>query len=191
MDVSKLTPLLMKSVGLSRTLTWITALPKALQAAASGFIWVLIILGLGWTGVATSHLYRWFVFAGLVNGGVLSILVVSLASEKFQAAVLGAVGGTAIDNIASQQTLAQRSIKAFAEAVHTVVHSLITGIGDPSSTSLISEGTFERAVVVSVWTSAFVILASLIGSWILRLISSRSASRADLSPPEKGLKESG
>ena len=155
---------------------WRLRLPKALVAPLLGLIWVTVNLLLAWRGVETGHLYRYFIAAGLINGGAIAVLVVQLASDRFQAVVLGAIGGISVDNIASQQTLAQRAIKVFSDAIHGIVHSIISGVGS-------SESDLENAITRAVWATVFVVLASLIGGWIVRAISPETGGDDTASGP--------
>jgi hypothetical protein len=67
-----------------QSINWARALPKPLQAPLAGVAWVLIIMMLAWRGVSIGHLYRYLVLTGLLNGGVLSILVASPQARNFR-----------------------------------------------------------------------------------------------------------
>lgn len=135
-------------------------IPSALQPPMLGLAWVLLNVGLGWLGMATGHLTGCLVAAGALDGSVLSVIVVTRTSEKFQGGVAGAFGGLGLDHLADGQTLIAKT----AQLIHAVVDSLLSGIAGPAEEQ--AHNAIEQAAIQGIWTAILVVLAALIAKWV-------------------------
>src|SRR2546421_648237 len=90
---------------------WFPRLPQYALVAIAATLWVLVTLLLCWRGMATGN-YRWFILAGLITGGVLSIPVTVNLGAKIQGVLAGFLTGIGVDNIASKETAARKVVGA-------------------------------------------------------------------------------
>jgi len=136
-------------------------LPLALRAPVLGLVWVLSNVVLGWLGLAVGHLCACLVVAGALDGTVVSVIVVTKASDRLQAGIAGAFSGLGLDNVANGgQTLVAKA----AQTIHSVVDSLMIGVGGTGNEKVHAE--FEQASIQGVWIAVIVVLAALVAKWV-------------------------
>jgi hypothetical protein len=135
-------------------------MPPTLQAPMLGLAWVLVNVGLGWLGLAIGHIGGCLVAAGALDGSVLSVILVTRASEKFQGGIAGAFGGLGLDHLADGQTLIAKT----AQGIHAVVDSLLAGMSGTDNEQV--HKAIEQAAIQGVWTAIIVVLAALIAKWV-------------------------
>lgn len=135
-------------------------MPATLQAPMLGLAWVLVNVALGWLGLAIGHPGGCMVAAGALDGSVLSVIVVTRTSEKFQGVIAGAFGSLGLDHLADGQTLIAKT----AQGIHAVVDSLLAGMSGTDNEQV--HKAIEQGAIQAVWTAIIVVLAALIVKWV-------------------------
>jgi len=109
--------------------------------------------------------------AGLINGTVLSVVVVAIASERLQGSATGLLGGISLSGLRSDGSMIWKSM----QAVHGFVDALMRNMGIPGSEKL--HQSIEQGVLYMIWTTVFVMLASLIAEWVMSTRLKRANER--------------
>ena len=138
---------------------------------------VLVNLLLFWLALASGHLYSFLILTGILDGAVISVMVVALSSDKLQAGLIGLLGGVWLDNIAGQETLARRAIRTAAQFMHRVVSDLQIQVSFPGATQEQALVYVDTAVVYAVWIAVAAVLASLAVKWVSDVGVARMAGR--------------
>jgi uncharacterized transporter YbjL len=97
--------------------------------------------------------------AGLLNGTLLSVIVVSMASERFQAGATGLLGGLSLSGLRNDGSMIWKAM----QGIHRIVDSALGALGVQGGEKL--HNAIEQEALYMVWTSLFVMLASLVGEW--------------------------
>jgi hypothetical protein len=137
-------------------------LPSALRVPLLGWLWVLFNISVVWLGIAREQTTLCSLLAGSVDGMVISIIAVAKASEKFQAAATGLLGGLGLTKVGSQTNF----LKTVADTIHHAVDSLMDAVVGPCPGCEETHQKIAGALLLIIWTALFVVLASLIGEWV-------------------------
>jgi hypothetical protein len=95
--------------------------------------------------------------AGLLNGTLLSVIVVSKASERFQAGATGPLGGLSLSGLRNDGSMIWKAM----QGIHRIVDSALGALGVQGGEKL--HNAIEQEALYMVLTSLFVMLASLVG----------------------------
>ena len=137
-------------------------LPTAWRVPLLGWLWVLFNISVVWLGIAREQTTLCSLLAGSVDGMVISIIAVAKASEKFQAAATGLLGGLGLTKVGSQANF----LKTVADTIHHGVDSLMDAVVGPCPRCEETHQQIAQALLLIIWTALFVVLASLIGEWV-------------------------
>ena len=100
---------------------------------------------------------------------VIAILAVAKASEKFQAAATGLLGGLGLNKVGADTNF----LKAAANGIHHAVDTFMDSVVGPCPNCEETHQKIAAALLLIIWTAIFVVFASLIGEWVR---ASRSAN---------------
>jgi hypothetical protein len=137
-------------------------LPESWQIPLLGWLWVLFNISLVWLGITTGQITICAIAAGSVDGMVIAIIAVSKASEKFQAAATGLLGGLGLNKVGGETSF----LKTAADRIHHAVDSFMDVIVGPCPSCEQTHQKIAAALLLIIWTAVFVVLASLIGEWV-------------------------
>jgi len=138
-------------------------LPDTWRVPLLGWLWVLFNISIVWLGITIGQITVCSVVVGGVDGTVIAVIAVAKASAKFQAAATGLLGGFGLNKIGADTNLLKKS----ADMIHRFVDSFMGIVeGGPCSACEAMHSKLQAAILLIVWTAAFVILASLIGEWV-------------------------
>lgn len=98
--------------------------------------------------------------AGIVNGTVLSVVVVAKASERFQAGTTGLLGGLGLSGLRSDGSMIWKAM----QGLHELVDRALSGLSLPGSERLHHD--IEQETLYILWTTIFVVFASLVAEWV-------------------------
>ena len=90
-----------------------------------GGLWVLANVGLAALGIYIDWPILCAFLAGLMNGSLLSVIVVATASERFQAATTGLLGGFSLSALRSDGSMVWKTM----QSVHGFVDTLFSVLG--------------------------------------------------------------
>ncbi len=122
-----------------------------------GALWVAANVILAVVGTQIPYPLSCSFAAGIINGVVLSVIAVAKASARFQAGTTGLLGGLSLSGLRSDGSLVWKTM----QGLHGFVDSALSGIGDEKMHQAI-----EREALYMVWTTIFVVLASLVAEWV-------------------------
>jgi len=125
-----------------------------------GGLLVLANVGLAVLGVYVNWPGTCAFFAGLVNGTLLSIAAVALASERFQAGATGLLGGLSLSALRSDGSMVWKAM----ENLHLLIDKALHSMGFEVNERL--HQLIGQEALYMVWTVVFVVLASLIAEWV-------------------------
>src|ERR1700728_1437176 len=97
---------------------------------------------------------------GLVNGTVLSVIAVSVASERFQASAAGLLGGLSLSALRSDGSMISKAM----QGLHNFADSVLNTMGIEVNEQL--HHAIEQEALYIAWTMVFVVLASLVAEWV-------------------------
>jgi hypothetical protein len=124
-----------------------------------GALWVaanLILLALG-TQIA--HPMSCSFAAGIIDGTIFSVIAVARASVRFQAGTTGLLGGLTLSGLRNDGSM----IWKFTQGLHAFVDQALHGLGIDGEQL---HGHIEQEVLYIIWTTVFVVLASLVTEWV-------------------------
>ena len=138
-------------------------LPGSLRIPLMGWFWVLFNISLVWLGITFERVTLCSVVVGSVDGVLIAVIAVAKASEKFQAAATGLLGGLGVNKVSGDASFVRSAANGVHRAVDTFMDAVAHGTC-PGCEEL--HAKIEGALLLIVWTAIFVILASLIGEWV-------------------------
>src|SRR5579863_4376218 len=133
-----------------------------------GGLWVLTNVGFVYLGLHVAYSLPCCLFAGILNGTLFSVIAVAKASERFQAGVTGLLSGLSLTGLRSDGSALMKA----TESLHGFVDQALRSLGIEGTEQLHHQ--IQQETLYIVWTTVFVVLASLIAEWVL-------ASRAESS----------
>jgi len=125
-----------------------------------GGLWVVVNVGLAVLGIYIHCPGICSFVAGLVNGTLLSVVAVALASERFQAGATGLLGGLSLSGLRSDGSMIWKA----TESIHGLVDQLLRSMGIEINEAF--HHAIEQEVLYMIWTMVFVVMASLIAEWV-------------------------
>jgi hypothetical protein len=131
-----------------------------------GGLWVVINVALVYLGLHIAYSLPCSMLAGILNGTLLSVIAVAKASERFQAGVTGLLSGLSLSGLRSDGSALLKA----TQGLHVFVDQALRSLGIEGTEQLHHQ--IEQEALYIVWTTVFVVLASLIAEWVL-------ASRAE------------
>ncbi|MBZ5681711.1 MAG: hypothetical protein LAO24_16560 [Acidobacteriia bacterium] len=137
-------------------------LPGAWRVPLLGWLWVLFNISVVWLGITLERTTLCSVVVGSVDGVVIAIIAVAKASEKFQAAVTGLLGGMGLTKVGGDTNF----LRTAADSIHHAVDSFMDVIVGPCPNCEETHKKIAGALLLIIWTAIFVVLASLIGEWV-------------------------
>lgn len=109
--------------------------------------------------------------AGLVNGTVLSVVVMAIAGERLQGGATGLLGGISLSGLRSDGSMIWHAV----QAVHQFVHDAMRNGPIPGTEP--THQAIEQSVLYMIWTTVIVMMASLIAEWVISTRLERANER--------------
>jgi hypothetical protein len=125
-----------------------------------GVLWVAVNVALVSLGIRIHWPFACAFLAGLVNGTALSVIAVSLASVRFQASTAGLLGGMSLSGLRSDGSMISKAM----QSLHGAADSVRSAMGIEVNGQL--HHAIEQEALYMVWTTLFVVLASLVAEWV-------------------------
>ena len=125
-----------------------------------GVLWVVVNVALVGFGVYIRWPFACSFLAGLVNGTVLSVIAVAAASERFRASATGLLGGLSLSGLRGDSSMISKAM----QSLHNLADSVLSALGIEGSEKL--HHAIEQEALCMVWTTLFVVLASLVAEWV-------------------------
>jgi hypothetical protein len=125
-----------------------------------GGLWVIINVGLAALGIYINWPGTCSFVAGLVNGTLLSVVAVALASERFQAGATGLLGGLSLSGLRSDGSMIWKAM----ESIHNLVDHALRNMGIEVNEKF--HHAIEQETLYMIWTMVLVVMASLIAEWV-------------------------
>jgi len=146
-----------------RALSIAKPLPRAAEfkwIPLAGGLWVLANVGLAVLGIYIDWPGTCSFVAGLINGTLLSIAAVAMASERLQAGATGLLGGLSLSGLRSDGSMIWKAM----QSVHGLVDNALHAMGIEGSEKL--HHAIEQEALYMIWTMVFVVMASLLAEWV-------------------------
>jgi hypothetical protein len=125
-----------------------------------GVLWVVVNATLVSLGIYVRWPFTCSFAVGLVNGTVLSVIAVSVASERFQVSAAGLLGGLSLSGLRSDGSMISKAM----QSMHSVADSVLNAMGTEVNEQL--HHAIEQEALYIAWTMVFVVLASLVAEWV-------------------------
>jgi len=125
-----------------------------------GVLWVVVNVALVSLGIYVRWPFTCSFLVGLVNGTVLSVIAVSVASERFQASAAGLLGGLSLSALRSDGSMISKAM----QGLHNFADSVLNTMGIEVNEQL--HHAIEQEALYIAWTMVFVVLASLVAEWV-------------------------
>jgi hypothetical protein len=109
--------------------------------------------------------------AGLVNGTVLSVVVVAIAGERLQGGATGLLGGITLSGLRSDGSVIWKAM----QAVHRFLDDVMRNVVVPGTET--AHQALEQSVLYMIWTTVLVMMASLIAEWVMSTRLKRANER--------------
>lgn len=138
----------------------VTMSPDCLLMPVLGVTWVVVNVALVGLGIYIRWPFACSFLAGLVDGTVLSVVAVAAASERFQASAAGLLGGLSLSGLRSDGSMISKAI----HNLHSLADSALNAMGIEVNEHL--HHAIEQEALYIVWTTLFVVLASLVVEWV-------------------------
>jgi len=138
----------------------ITISSDAVRIPMMGALWVITNVGLVGLGMYIHRPGACSFLAGLINGTLLSVIAVMMASERFQAGTTGLLGGLSLSGLRGDANMVSKAM----QGIHTCVDSVLHAIGIDGSENL--HHAIEQEALYIVWTTLLVVMASLVVEWV-------------------------
>jgi hypothetical protein len=125
-----------------------------------GVLWVAVNVALVSLGIYIHWPFACSFLAGLANGTVLSVIAVTAAGERFQASAAGLLGGMSLSGLRSDGSMISKAM----QSLHSLADSVFQAMGIEGDELL--HHAIEQEALYIVWTTVFVVLASLVAEWV-------------------------
>ena len=120
--------------------------------------WVAVNILLMGLGTQLSYPMSCAFAAGMIDGTVLSVIAVAKASERFQAGTTGLLGGLSLSGLRNDGSMMWKAM----QGVHGFVDGVLHGLGVPENV----HAEIGREMLYIIWTTIFVVMASLVAEWV-------------------------
>ncbi|HLW84958.1 MAG TPA: hypothetical protein VKR60_07045 [Candidatus Sulfotelmatobacter sp.] len=125
-----------------------------------GGLWVLTNVGFVYLGLHVAYSLPCCLFAGILNGTLFSVIAVAKASERFQAGVTGLLSGMSLSGLRKDGSMMWKA----TESVHAFVDQALRALGIEGGEQFHQQ--IEQQALYIIWTTLFVVVASLIAEWV-------------------------
>jgi hypothetical protein len=116
----------------------------------------VILVGLG---TQIPHPMSCSFLAGIINGTILSVVVVAKASDRFQAGTTGLLSGLSLSGLRNDGSMVWKAMQSLHGFLDGTLRDL--GIGGEQMHQEI-----EQEALYIVWTTILVVMASLVAEWV-------------------------
>jgi hypothetical protein len=147
------------------------SVPYSLWVPLWGAAWVTTNVALIAAGTQFRFPVTCSFLAGLINGTVLSVVVVAIASERLKAGATGLLGGISLSGLRSDGSMIWKTM----QAVHGFIDDLMRNGGVPGSERM--HQSLEEGLLYMIWTTVLVMMASLAAEWIITTRLQRANER--------------
>lgn len=138
----------------------VTAVPYSVWVPLLGSLWVLTNVLLVLLGTHIAFPFTCSFLAGILDGALFSVIAVAKASVRLQAGTTGLLGGISLSGLRNDGSLLWKA----AQGIHGFVDQALSALGTANNEQLHNQ--VEQEVLYIIWTTIFVVLASLIAEWI-------------------------
>lgn len=125
-----------------------------------GGLWVVVNVLLVYLGLHVAYSLPCSLLAGIVNGTLFSVIAVAKASARFQAGATGLLSGLSLSGLRSDGSMLSKA----TQGVHTFVDQALHALGFDVAEQVHKQ--IEQQALYIIWTTVFVVLASLIAEWV-------------------------
>ena len=125
-----------------------------------GGLWVVVNVLLVYLGLHIAYAMPCCLLAGILNGTLFSVIAVAKASARFQAGATGLLSGLSLSSLRSDGSMLSRA----AQSLHVFVDQSMHALGFEFTEQVHKQ--IEQQALYIIWTTVFVVLASLIAEWV-------------------------
>jgi hypothetical protein len=125
-----------------------------------GGLWVVANVALGGLGIYIDWPVTCAFLAGLLNGTLLAVIAVAMASARFQAGATGLLGGLTLSGLRNDGSMVWKATRGLHVFVDNALHALGFVVNEKLHHAI------EQEILYMVWTVVLVVLASLVGEWV-------------------------
>ena len=125
-----------------------------------GGLWVVINVLLLYLGLHVAYALPCCLLAGIVNGTLLSVIAVAKASARFQTGATGLLSGLSLSGLRSDGSMLSKATQGVHVFVDQALHALGIDVVEQVHKQI------EQQALYIIWTTVFVVLASLIAEWV-------------------------
>ena len=125
-----------------------------------GGLWVVVNVLLVYLGLHVTYALPCCLLAGILNGTLFSVIAVAKASARFQAGATGLLSGISLSGLRSDGSMLWRA----TQSVHSFVDQALRTFGIEGSEQIHRQ--IEQQALDVIWTTVFVVLASLVAEWV-------------------------
>ncbi len=133
---------------------------SSLWIPCMGSLWVITNIALMALAAYVAYPFICSITAGLLNGTILSIIVVARASDRLQAGTTGLLGGVSLSGLRNDGSLIWKA----TQNLHTFVDQALMAVGIKGNEPI--HDLIQQHVLYTAWTGLFVVMASLIAEWV-------------------------
>ena len=125
-----------------------------------GALWVGINVLLVYLGLHIAYSLPCCMLAGILNGTLFSVIAVAKASARFQAGATGLLSGLSLSGLRSDGSMLWKATQGVHIFVDQALHALGIDVVEQIHRQI------EQQALYIIWTTVFVVLASLIAEWV-------------------------
>jgi hypothetical protein len=125
-----------------------------------GASWVAVNVALVALGAQFPYLATCSFVAGIIDGVILSIIVVATASARFQASATGLLGGLSLSALRHDGSMVWKFVVGLHEFLDKTLGQIF-----PGGSELLHKAV-EQEILYILWTIIFVVMASLVTEWV-------------------------
>jgi hypothetical protein len=125
-----------------------------------GGLWVLSNVALASLGIYIDWPILCAFLAGLMNGSLLAVIAVAMASERLQAGTTGLLGGLTLSAARNDGSMVWKAM----QSLHGFVDNAFRALGIVVNEKI--HHAIEQEALYMIWTIVVVVLASLVVEWV-------------------------
>ena len=125
-----------------------------------GGLWVLANVALASLGIYIDWPILCAFLAGLMNGSLLAVIAVAMASERLQAGTTGLLGGLTLSAARNDGSMVWKAM----QSLHGFVDNAFRALGIVVNERV--HHAIEQEALYMIWTIVVVVLASLVVEWV-------------------------
>jgi len=126
-----------------------------------GASWVTVNVALFAAGTLVRFPMSCAFLAGIVNGTLLSVIVVAIASERLQGGATGLLGGISLSSFRHDGSMIWKAM----QNVHGFIDDAMHNLGIPGNERFHQD--VEQELLYMIWTAIIVMMASLVAEWVM------------------------